>query len=494
MACALLLLTAGAAWLRLEGLSGWDGTLSVDEARLALAARGILQTGLPRMETGWLYTRGLLAAYPVAASLALAGASDLAARLPSVLAGIALVPVVFALGARTGGTVGALFAAAFVAAYAPLVVWSRIAWLYSVYVLVYALALLFMLRALDSGQRRDAAAAGACVALTMFAHELGVFLFVPLAVMCAGLAWRRAGLATVVLPLAVAGVGALVLAVLVLTLRSPTLAGSAGEVAEYFSPHLEGVPFRFYGRMLVDGRGLLLALAVAGTLLAARQAPLEHLLLWSALILPWVHAVAIVPERPQERYGLTPVLVLVVLAAAGPRWIAQTVGGRIGWGARGVLLLAAGLAVGTLALHVDVARARDRAALSPRDGAWLREARAAGVTAADLVMTDVPTVVGWYVGGVDYWVSSREYQKYTLAEDGGRRDVHTGAALVRSPGELQRLVFQQHRGERLWVLASGRSFQWGELVDDDLRALLERTAIKRTGGADGSRLLQVEVP
>src|SRR4051812_9117684 len=59
----VVVLTGIALWIRLYGLQGWDGTLTVDEARLALAARGVIETGLPALPSGWLYTRGLLATY-----------------------------------------------------------------------------------------------------------------------------------------------------------------------------------------------------------------------------------------------------------------------------------------------------------------------------------------------------------------------------------------------------------------------------------------------
>ena len=45
-----------------------------------------------------VYTRGLLNAYLIGGSFALFGRHDFAARLPSVLAGTLLVPVVYLLG------------------------------------------------------------------------------------------------------------------------------------------------------------------------------------------------------------------------------------------------------------------------------------------------------------------------------------------------------------------------------------------------------------
>jgi hypothetical protein len=78
-AMLLVLVTAGGLWVRVSGLQGWDGTLTVDESRLAMAARGVLESGLPRLPSGWVYTRGLLATYLTAPSLALLGETDFAA-------------------------------------------------------------------------------------------------------------------------------------------------------------------------------------------------------------------------------------------------------------------------------------------------------------------------------------------------------------------------------------------------------------------------------
>jgi len=109
-------------------------------------------------------------------------------------------------------------------------------------------------------------------------------------------------------------------------------------------------------------------------------------------------------------------------------------------------------------------------------------------------MTDIPTVVGWYIGDLDYWVSSHEYEKYTTRADDLRRDVHTGAILVRSRGEFERLVARPLAGQRVWVIVSGRNYQWGELVDDDLKSLIDRSAAQRVNSGDNSRILLVNLP
>ena len=107
---------------------------------MALAADGVLRHGLPRLPTGRVYSRGVVNSYAIAASFALIGRSDFAARLPSAIAGILLIPLLFLLGrAVVGPTVG-LAAAGFVALAEPLVEWSRSPWLPSIFLLLFCAA------------------------------------------------------------------------------------------------------------------------------------------------------------------------------------------------------------------------------------------------------------------------------------------------------------------------------------------------------------------
>src|SRR5918998_5877571 len=100
---ALILLTLASCWVRAAWSPAVQGTMGRDEARLALAARGILEYGVPLLPDGFLYTRGLLPAYVEAASIGLLGASDQVARLPSLVFGTLLVPAVFSPARLAGG-------------------------------------------------------------------------------------------------------------------------------------------------------------------------------------------------------------------------------------------------------------------------------------------------------------------------------------------------------------------------------------------------------
>jgi hypothetical protein len=298
--------------------------------------------------------------------------------------------------------------------------------------------------------------------------------------------------------IAIVGIAALVLLLLVTRLRAESLVGAYGEIDEYLSPSVEWSRVRFYLRMLMDGPGLLLLAALAGLPLAVRGRYLSTLILWLALVPTLLHAAFLIPRGPQERYGLTLVLVMAVLGVQGVQLVASAVLDRLAR-LRGRAPLPASTVVGVvlavfLLAHQDVAHAVDRAALSAGEGAWLRQVRELGIGPNDVVMTDIPTTVGWYVGGLDYWISSRDYEKYTTRFDDIRRDVHTGAVLVRNRGDFERMVSRPLAGQTVWVIASGRSYQWGELVDDDLKALLDRSASQQVNPGGNFRVLLLNLP
>jgi mannosyltransferase len=114
------------------------------------------------------------------------GDGAIALRFPSALAGVATVPVVWAICERLGGgsTVGrraALFAAAIVAV-DPLFVWySQEARAYGLFVLLGALAMLGFVRVLEAPTRGCLVAFALAGALALLTHYFAIFLLVPMA-------------------------------------------------------------------------------------------------------------------------------------------------------------------------------------------------------------------------------------------------------------------------------------------------------------------------
>src|SRR5215210_6198713 len=172
---ALVLLVALALVLRLRSLEA-AGMLDPDEARLTLAAQGIAAHGWPVFPSGKVYTRGLLQSLLMAPSLALLQPIELAARLPSALAGVALVPVMYLYGRQVAGRGAGLFAAALVASSVPLINQAHEAWFYSIFTLCWMVALLLLDRAVSTGSFRALLAGSTAVGLTFLAHEFAITL------------------------------------------------------------------------------------------------------------------------------------------------------------------------------------------------------------------------------------------------------------------------------------------------------------------------------
>lgn len=97
-------------------------------------------------------------------------------RLPSLVAGIAIVPLTYALGRRLIGSVPALVATALSALCPFLVYYSGEARAYSVLMCLLLISTLAMLLALDTGRRRYWVLYAVASALAMLAHYTAAFL------------------------------------------------------------------------------------------------------------------------------------------------------------------------------------------------------------------------------------------------------------------------------------------------------------------------------
>jgi mannosyltransferase len=125
----------------------------------------------------------------------LLGTGEVALRLPSALAGIATVPVAWAIGREVAyppdtppARRAAILCAALVAVN-PLFVWySQEARVYALFVLTGALAMLCFLRALREPTPRRMAAFALTAALALLTHYFAVFLLAPMALW---LLWDR---------------------------------------------------------------------------------------------------------------------------------------------------------------------------------------------------------------------------------------------------------------------------------------------------------------
>jgi mannosyltransferase len=109
------------------------------------------------------------------------GTGEVALRLPSALAGVASVPIAWAIGRELGGRSAAIVTAALLAVN-PLFVWySQEARAYGLFVALSALAMLCFLRAEREPTPARMAAFALSGALALLSHYFEVFLLVPMA-------------------------------------------------------------------------------------------------------------------------------------------------------------------------------------------------------------------------------------------------------------------------------------------------------------------------
>ena len=195
------------------------------------------------------------------------GTGEIALRLPSALAGIATVPVAWAIGRELGGRRAALLTAALVAVN-PLFVWySQEARAYALFVLTAALAMLCFLRAEREPTRARMAAFALSGSLALLTHYFAVFLLIPMVLWLAReRVTRRAALLAI---------GALAIVGLALL---PLISAQGGHGTQWIgrwalSSRLQAIP-QYYltgysGAPLGHGVELLVALPIAAGLALA---------------------------------------------------------------------------------------------------------------------------------------------------------------------------------------------------------------------------------
>jgi uncharacterized membrane protein len=300
----------------------------------------------------------------------LLGTGEYALRLPSALAGIATVPLAWAIGRElTARRATAIAMAAFVAVN-PLLVWySQEARAYGLFVLFAALAMLCFLRALQRPTPARLAAFALSGSLALLSHYFAVFLLIP---MVLWLLWAHADRLRLLAP----AIGALALTGLALI---PLIAAQGGHGTQWIgqwalSSRLQAIPqyylTDYYGAALGHGIELLVALPIlAGLALGLwrvltpseeRGALIALTVAAGAVLIP----LALVPLgadylAPRNLVGATvPVTALIAVIVPSQR------AGRAG------IALAVTIALAFLAISVDVA-------LSPRlqRGDWRGLAR-----------------------------------------------------------------------------------------------------------------------
>jgi len=189
------------------------------------------------------------------------GSGEVALRLPSALAGVATVPVAWAIGRELTGRRATAIAAAALVAVNPLLVWySQEARAYALFALLAAVAMLCFLRALRRPSPGRMAAFALSGSLALLSHYFAVFLLIPMVIW---LSWDRARRR-----MALPAVGVLMLVGVALL---PLISAQGGHGTQWIgewalSSRLQAIPqyylTDYYGASLGHGIELLVALPI----------------------------------------------------------------------------------------------------------------------------------------------------------------------------------------------------------------------------------------
>ena len=227
------------------------------------------------------------------------GTGEAGLRSVSAMAGVATVPVTYLLGAELSSRRAGIVAAALVAVNPMLVWYSQEARGYALFVLLTAISLLYFMRALDRGRRRDSVAWGIASALALATHYFAGF---PIAAEALWLLRRRGRKSAGAFPgLWIAGAAGLLLAPLVV------------HQASY--AHAEWISNLSIGHRLWE-TGLTFALGETGDIIAQAEHPL--LLVVPGLIALAALGLVFARGEPRERRAAGIPLTLAAVTVAVP--------------------------------------------------------------------------------------------------------------------------------------------------------------------------------
>ncbi|MCK5630477.1 MAG: glycosyltransferase family 39 protein [Nanoarchaeota archaeon] len=145
----------------------------MDEGYSVLAAMQTLVHGYPLLDSGFVYSRGIIHNYVMAGSIWLFGLSEFSARLPSVIAGTAFIPVIYFIVKKMFSYRAGLLTAAFVAFSSYEIAWSRQARMYIFLQLFFFLSVYFYWKFYNNPNVRDGFWCLLFIALSISIHQFG---------------------------------------------------------------------------------------------------------------------------------------------------------------------------------------------------------------------------------------------------------------------------------------------------------------------------------
>ncbi len=429
-------------------------SLYVDEFTTLWAAEKVQELGVPRMPSGVLYTRGLLASYVEAAFLTLFGNSYTIGRLPSLLFGLATIAALFLIGRREWHARVGLLAAAGLTLLPEAIIWSGRARFYAQLQFLGLLTVWAVFAALTTQdkthQKRYLWLFAALFWLALFTQEQMILLYPSLLLAMALWCGWRFLLQPTVLAVNLLCVGGLGVRYLVEKVGQPgyfeTIQATRPYVGLIFD--ITGA-WQVYGQLLVEPArlpwtlGALLAVSVAIFLLIRtrslyglsrfHQATLFFTLQFTFVFLVMLTLVGTSWRDTRYLYLVQPFWLLC--GGAGIVWLIERVAAteRVRWAvtAAVAVLLMALLWLPAQRVLAQQVEGYDRVLR------FVAEARAPG----DIILSPQPPACAQVLGEpCDYYAIQRGYEEYVVGRDGLLIDRWSGAPLLDSAAGLAAAV------------------------------------------------------
>jgi hypothetical protein len=292
-------------------------------------------------------------------------------------------------------------------------------------------------------------------------------------------------------------VGMALFGVLALALRAGTLAGPLAEIWAYVSPRL-GLNVGFYLRSVLADYYVLIAAGLLALPLLARARQQGTAFLVGLLALAFLIPTFIIQSKVSPRYILPMLPLLAVVAAAGTATLACVLGRGLKEGSipRAALPAAALILVFEAALWGDALALPGRLQQPAPRPTWVETLREQGLQSTDLLVTNWPTVVWFYLGRDEFYIPLQgAYERYAYRASDAVRSIYTDSVLLQQHEDFERLVELPNPGRTVWVLGPE------ELLPQQVRAMnpqlwpsLLNSADQVTRTADGWVLLRLTLP
>ena len=452
----------------------------VDEYSTTWAAMNILQKGVPVLPSGFVYLQGLLFSYVDAASIAILGPSEWAARLPSLLASVLTIALVFVWGRRAFGPWTGLLAATLTALEPESIVWGGRARMYALQQTLTVLALYALYRAYVYARRdrKDTrwywlfgiALIGAVLSQTV------TVLVVP-GIIAALYVWRsnwldrhgaRWALLVVVLSVPLA---------FLLNQAGGPVSETVGRAFVDPSMPWRIKPEFFFRESFWTWPALLRTAAFIGgfVLLAVgvrRDRRLEDgttalFYLYLVFTVTLFCMIFLIGESWQRPRYLTMIQPILDLLTAGVLWLLWSRLGRCRGGkcrtALAILVWAGALAVFLPAAVQTIGPSEPAYDLAFR---YVRNRWQAG----DAIISPLPSIAGTYLGGCDGYALQNGYEEYLVWRDGHPIDRWTGSPLIDS---IDGLESRFDTDRRVWFVID--DIRWEQRYSPEFRDYIVRT-------------------